>query len=184
MQFGLIHGDIKPDNFVIFPSEADFPSKALFKRVQRQHPLLAGISDGPPPITIAGIDFGRSLDVQETLHDVIFIGDTQVSDFRCPPMMEKTCWETQIDLTGLAVSIFTIISLKYPKVKKKVSKCSAHTIRYCSRTALKKCVTADRRHGRSQRERVPRATKRRRSSRKGWAFILVRPESEKQQPAK
>lgn len=44
-----------------------------------------------------------------------------MSDFRCPPMIDKESWEAQIDLTGLAVTIFTIISLKYPKIKRKVT---------------------------------------------------------------
>lgn len=115
---GLLHGDVKPDNFVLLPAGAEYPFRALFEHVQRQHPLLQGIMDSPP-VTVAGIDFGRSLDVREALRDVVFIGDTQVSDFRCPPMMEKDPWETQIDLTGLAVTIYTILSLKYPKIKKK-----------------------------------------------------------------
>lgn len=72
-QCGIIHGDVKPDNFVLFPSTADFPAKDLFLQIQRPNPLLRDIMDSPPVI-IAGIDFGRSLDVHETLSDVVFVG--------------------------------------------------------------------------------------------------------------
>ncbi|EZG55351.1 protein kinase domain protein [Gregarina niphandrodes] len=114
---GLVHGDIKPDNFVLLSSAAPFSGKRIFGDVQIPHPLLGDAL--VCPVTVAGIDFGRSLDVKEALRDVVFVGDTQVSDFRCPSMLESLSWETQIDLTGLAVTIFTMVSLKYPKIRKK-----------------------------------------------------------------
>lgn len=66
----VIHGDVKPDNFVLYGPDCLYPGSESFRKIQKKNPLLSG----SPPIFLAGIDFGRALDVRDSLRDITFIG--------------------------------------------------------------------------------------------------------------
>ncbi|XP_039295868.1 mitotic checkpoint serine/threonine-protein kinase BUB1 isoform X2 [Nilaparvata lugens] len=93
----IIHGDVKPDNFVLF----SIPS-----------------SD-PHNICIKLIDFGRSIDMSLLPDGVEFRRVVKTEDFQCTEMRDGKPWTYQTDLFGLAGTTYLLLMGEYMKVTKR-----------------------------------------------------------------
>jgi len=74
----IIHGDIKPDNFLVLDSDVDTPDSASLKV----------------------IDFGRSIDMKLFPAGTTFTANCYTDDFQCVEMKEGRPWTTQVTSTG------------------------------------------------------------------------------------
>ncbi|XP_027036615.1 mitotic checkpoint serine/threonine-protein kinase BUB1-like [Pocillopora damicornis] len=90
---GIIHGDIKPDNFLVLDSE-DTLDCACLKL----------------------IDFGRSVDMTLFPAGTTFTTNCYTEDFQCIEMKEGRPWTTQVDMYGLLGTIHCLLFLDYMKV--------------------------------------------------------------------
>jgi hypothetical protein len=87
---GFLHGDVKPDNFLLVPTT---PGSKL-----EQLPL---------PVKIVGIDLGRAIDVQQ--EPAAFQSKQHIDPYRCPEMKNNERWMYQIDSYGAAAVAFGMI---------------------------------------------------------------------------
>ncbi|KAL9952708.1 hypothetical protein ACROYT_G040000 [Oculina patagonica] len=92
----VIHGDIKPDNFLVLDSDVDTLDGASLKL----------------------IDFGRSIDMRLFPAGTTFTANCYTEDFQCIEMKEAKPWTTQIDTYGLLGTIHCLLFLDYMKVYK------------------------------------------------------------------
>lgn len=92
----VIHGDIKPDNFLVLDSDVDTLDGACLKL----------------------IDFGRSIDMTLFPAGTTFNTNCYTEDFQCVEMKESRPWTTQVDTYGLLGTIHCFIFLDYMKVFK------------------------------------------------------------------
>ncbi|XP_039253651.2 uncharacterized protein LOC120330794 isoform X1 [Styela clava] len=97
---GIIHGDIKPDNFMVVPLSSDC-SDSLTE--------IGGIKL---------IDFGRSIDMNEMPYGSSFIKNCCTSAFICVQMQNKEPWNYHIDLYGIAGSLHVVLFGSYMKIRK------------------------------------------------------------------
>lgn len=94
----IIHGDIKPDNFILghrFLEQAD-------------EDLATGL---------ALIDLGQSIDMKLFPKGTVFTGKCETSGFQCPEMLSNKPWNYQIDYFGVAATIYCMLFGSYMKVK-------------------------------------------------------------------
>ncbi|XP_022798611.1 mitotic checkpoint serine/threonine-protein kinase BUB1-like isoform X2 [Stylophora pistillata] len=89
----IIHGDVKPDNFLVLDSE-DTLDCACLKL----------------------IDFGRSVDMNHFPAGTTFTANCYTEDFQCIEMKEGRPWTTQVDMYGLLGTIHCLLFLDYMKV--------------------------------------------------------------------
>eukprot|EP00794_Sanderia_malayensis_P020252 gene20252-22236_t len=82
----IIHGDIKPDNFL-------FTSDTVIDNI---HPLILS-------------DFGRSIDLTVYPTDIKFTGSCNTDQFECIQMKENLPWKYQVDYYGVACTIHVIV---------------------------------------------------------------------------
>jgi serine/threonine protein kinase len=85
---GFLHGDVKPDNFLLVPTP-----KAK--------------SDLGLPVKIVGIDLGRAIDVRR--EPAAFQSKQHIDPYRCPEMKNMERWMYQIDCYGAAATAFGMI---------------------------------------------------------------------------
>uniref|UniRef100_A0A1B6KB65 Protein kinase domain-containing protein n=1 Tax=Graphocephala atropunctata TaxID=36148 RepID=A0A1B6KB65_9HEMI len=96
----IIHGDIKPDNFV-----------------------LCSIPSGDVRVPcVKLIDFGRSIDMTLFPEDTTFSTVVKTDGFQCNEMKDGRSWTYQTDLYGLAGSIHCVLFYDYMKVVKRDNK--------------------------------------------------------------
>eukprot|EP00795_Rhopilema_esculentum_P003064 gene3064-1349_t len=90
----IIHGDVKPDNF-------------LLNRV-------TGNVDNPTEINCLTLaDFGRCLDLTLYSNTVTFIGSCNTDKFECIEMKKNLPWKYQIDYYGVAGTIHVVLHGTY-----------------------------------------------------------------------
>ncbi|XP_075719006.1 mitotic checkpoint serine/threonine-protein kinase BUB1 [Rhinoderma darwinii] len=97
---GIIHGDIKPDNF------------ALGEMFMDNHTCnLDLLSHG-----LALIDLGQSIDMTLFPKGTVFTGKCETSGFQCTEMLSNKPWNYQTDYFGVAGTVYCMLFGKYMKV--------------------------------------------------------------------
>ncbi|XP_052039509.1 mitotic checkpoint serine/threonine-protein kinase BUB1 isoform X2 [Apodemus sylvaticus] len=94
----IIHGDIKPDNFILGHRFLE----------QNDDDLAAGL---------ALIDLGQSIDMKLFRKGTVFTGKCETSGFQCPEMLSNKPWTYQVDYYGVAATIYCMLFGTYMKVK-------------------------------------------------------------------
>ncbi|CAB3407082.1 unnamed protein product [Caenorhabditis bovis] len=95
---GVIHGDVKPDNFMI--------TRKIDMSWEKPELLTHSC------FVIKLIDWGRAIDMV-TLKDRKFTGRAGTESFDCPEMLDGRPWTFQADLFGFAATIAVLVSGKY-----------------------------------------------------------------------
>lgn len=99
---GIIHGDIKPDNFLIKNHPVDVWEE------WDSHTRAGWDAKG-----LILIDFGRSIDTTLYPPNAQFYGDYHVSGFKCREMEEGRPWTFQTDYYGLCGVIHCLLHGSY-----------------------------------------------------------------------
>ncbi|KAF6215051.1 hypothetical protein GE061_009800 [Apolygus lucorum] len=100
----IIHGDIKPDNFVVRS--------------------LPTVNETEPCLML--IDFGRSIDMSLFPEGTKFSRVVTTEGFQCNEMKEQRPWTYQSDLYGLAGTIHCLLVGEYMKTTKKNDEWKLH----------------------------------------------------------
>ncbi|XP_063774154.1 mitotic checkpoint serine/threonine-protein kinase BUB1 isoform X2 [Pseudophryne corroboree] len=98
---GIIHGDIKPDNFALGEKFLDNDS-----------PKLDLVSHG-----LALIDFGQSIDMTLFPKGTAFTAKCDTSGFQCVEMLTSKPWNYQTDYFGVAGTVYCMLFGTYMKVR-------------------------------------------------------------------
>ncbi|XP_043188193.1 uncharacterized protein LOC122363243 isoform X1 [Amphibalanus amphitrite] len=105
---GLIHGDIKPDNFLLRGGELEDVGH-----------LLSQLSSAHQPQLLQLIDFGRAIDMTLLPPGTTFTRVVTTDDFTCPEMKEGREWTFQTDLFGVAASAHVLLFGSYLKLRRR-----------------------------------------------------------------
>ncbi|NP_001082116.1 BUB1 mitotic checkpoint serine/threonine kinase L homeolog [Xenopus laevis] len=98
---GIIHGDVKPDNFAIGE-----------RFLENESCSLDFVSHG-----LALIDLGQSIDMTLFPKGTAFMGKCDTSCFQCTEMLTKKPWNYQTDYFGVAGTVYCMMFGNYMKVK-------------------------------------------------------------------
>ncbi|XP_069350687.1 mitotic checkpoint serine/threonine-protein kinase BUB1 isoform X1 [Eulemur rufifrons] len=96
----IIHGDIKPDNFIL--------GNRFLEQDSEDDDLSAGL---------ALIDLGQSIDMKLFPEGTTFTAKCETSGFQCIEMLSNRPWNYQIDYFGVAATIYCMLFGTYMKVK-------------------------------------------------------------------
>ncbi|XP_069440067.1 mitotic checkpoint serine/threonine-protein kinase BUB1 isoform X1 [Ovis canadensis] len=96
----IIHGDIKPDNFIL--------GNRFLEQDNKDDDLSAGL---------VLIDLGQSIDMKLFPKGTAFTGKCETSGFQCIEMLSNKPWNYQIDYFGVAATIYCMLFGTYMKVK-------------------------------------------------------------------
>ncbi|XP_060104309.1 mitotic checkpoint serine/threonine-protein kinase BUB1 [Heteronotia binoei] len=98
---GIIHGDIKPDNFIFGEMFLDDDTCDV-----------DSVSHG-----LAVIDFGQSIDMNLFPEGTVFTGKCETSGFQCIEMLMCKPWNYQTDYFGIAGTVYCLLFGTYMKVR-------------------------------------------------------------------
>jgi len=96
-QIGILHGDIKPDNFMVVNTTRDSRNNRI--------------------AVVKMIDFGRSIDMSAYPENTAFMRSCNTSGFECIQMQNNLPWNLHVDLFGIAA---TAHQLQFPQFMKPV----------------------------------------------------------------
>ncbi|XP_060024641.1 mitotic checkpoint serine/threonine-protein kinase BUB1 isoform X3 [Lagenorhynchus albirostris] len=96
----IIHGDIKPDNFIL--------GNRFLEQDSEDDDLSAGL---------ALIDLGQSIDMKLFPKGTVFMAKCETSGFQCTEMLSNKPWNYQIDYFGVAATVYCMLFGTYMKVK-------------------------------------------------------------------
>ncbi|KAM9053408.1 mitotic checkpoint serine/threonine-protein kinase BUB1 [Megaptera novaeangliae] len=96
----IIHGDIKPDNFIL--------GNRFLEQDSEDDDLSAGL---------ALIDLGQSIDMKLFPKGTAFTAKCETSGFQCIEMLSNKPWNYQIDYFGVAATVYCMLFGTYMKVK-------------------------------------------------------------------
>ena len=99
----IIHGDIKPDNFLLLDIPNSSAGAESFSKLR-------------PSIQL--IDFGRCIDHKMYPRGKTFAHVFSKKELRCPEMEEGKPWSYQIDYFGIASTAYVLLSGSYMKLVK------------------------------------------------------------------
>ncbi|KAL6072987.1 Mitotic checkpoint serine/threonine-protein kinase BUB1 [Balamuthia mandrillaris] len=109
---GIIHGDLKPDNFLVKNLDREGVKLRHWGSAKAQtSPMNGGWDDKG----LVLIDFGRSIDTTLYPAGTRFTGD-HVEEFKCLEMREGKPWTYQVDLFGLLGIIHCLLHGSYMEV--------------------------------------------------------------------
>ncbi|XP_062427272.1 mitotic checkpoint serine/threonine-protein kinase BUB1 [Rhea pennata] len=97
----IIHGDIKPDNFILGE-----------KFLDNNMCDIDGLSHG---LTL--IDLGQSIDMKLFPEGTAFTARCETSGFQCIEMLTQKPWNYQTDYFGIAATVYCMLFGNYMKVK-------------------------------------------------------------------
>ncbi|XP_064366131.1 mitotic checkpoint serine/threonine-protein kinase BUB1 isoform X1 [Dromaius novaehollandiae] len=97
----IIHGDIKPDNFILGEKFLDNDTCDI-----------DGLSHG---LTL--IDLGQSIDMKLFPEGTAFTARCETSGFQCIEMLTQKPWNYQTDYFGIAATVYCMLFGTYMKVK-------------------------------------------------------------------
>ncbi|XP_040467742.1 mitotic checkpoint serine/threonine-protein kinase BUB1 [Falco naumanni] len=97
----IIHGDIKPDNFILGERFLDNDTCDI-----------DGLSHG---LTL--IDLGQSIDMKLFPEGTAFTAKCETSGFQCIEMLTQKPWNYQTDYFGIAATVYCMLFGTYMKVK-------------------------------------------------------------------
>ncbi|NWR72734.1 BUB1 kinase, partial [Centropus unirufus] len=97
----IIHGDIKPDNFILGERSLDNDTCDI-----------DGLSHG---LTL--IDLGQSIDMKLFPEGTAFTAKCETSGFQCIEMLTQKPWNYQTDYFGIAATIYCMLFGTYMQVK-------------------------------------------------------------------
>jgi len=97
---GIIHGDIKPDNWLLRDKENTMNSMSMLYTK-----------------SVVLIDFGRSIDMKLMPQGSEFTTSCNTDLFECVEMQTKRPWTYQVDYYGILACIYLLLHNEYMKVR-------------------------------------------------------------------
>lgn len=113
-QARVLHGDVKPDNWLITPGGCDW----VFPYARTSEPDSGTYRAGDLRL----IDFGRSIDLSHYSDETAFVGDCHAKGFQCVEMLSNRPWTYQIDSFGFCGSVHCMLFGEYMEISSQNSR--------------------------------------------------------------
>jgi checkpoint serine/threonine-protein kinase len=103
---GVLHCDVKPDNFLVILDENCLEWSETYSK---------NGSTGWAGHGLQLIDFGRAVDTLLLPEGTVFTGHSRTDGFECIEMRDNCPWTKQLDLYGVAATVYCLIHKEYLK---------------------------------------------------------------------